>query len=73
MGSNMGCFKGGLAGRKHKDALPSNNIFLSYSTYNHIQFPFPEGKVILFVHTYPCETFASIPIRAYHKDLNLKG
>jgi hypothetical protein len=27
-------FVGRLAGRKHKDALPSNNILLSYSTNN---------------------------------------
>jgi hypothetical protein len=32
-------------------------------------FPFPGGKVILLVHTYPGQTFASIPIRAYHNDL----
>jgi hypothetical protein len=47
------------------------NINIFSAPANRLErFSLSRGKVILLVHIYPCQTFASIPIRAYHKDLN---
>jgi hypothetical protein len=48
--------------------MPMGGIWNSNKA-GHVSDFLSPGKVILLVHTYPCQTFATIPIRAYHKNL----